>query len=390
MTTTVDAPPSGPPEDRPTPSAGRRRDTAQHGMLMARAIKLRDQVPLGRRRADTSRARSWAQIGVGLLLVSVGVTVLVTTGPAWNWAGGMAVGLGPAIAMLGVIDLARRGANGELCVERIFRTIRIGGAAVTMVLIGLEVLTALAAVALLVTAVIWGSWSEEVVYFLSNALVFATMAIGTMMMVRVADLRPVPLTRASWWRELGIFRQFTNIALPVAIVGATVALSLRDTRAVALAMIGLAAVLIGWARVDCTATDDAVRRLAEAADALTAAARRMAAALDAENPVGQAASCKQAVLDAPRNLDLASRKNIRRGIPGGPRYLVDVELLAVVNACMVVLADPPVTYAGSPLAAMVARDLDLLEPRQLVREIQIFAGDIRRLATLAPDRARLA
>lgn len=62
MTTTLDAPPSGPPEDRPIPSAGRRRDTPQHGMLMTRAFKLRDQVPNGRRRAETSRARSWAQI----------------------------------------------------------------------------------------------------------------------------------------------------------------------------------------------------------------------------------------------------------------------------------------------------------------------------------------
>lgn len=113
MTTTLDAPPSGLPEDRPIPSARRRRDTPQHGMLMARAIKLRDQVPLGRRRADTSRARSWAQIAVGILLVSLGTTVLYATGLVWNWAGGVAVGLGPAIAMLGVIDLARRGANGS-------------------------------------------------------------------------------------------------------------------------------------------------------------------------------------------------------------------------------------------------------------------------------------
>ena len=355
-------------------------------MLMTHAIKLRDKVPCGRRRADTSRALSWAQIAVGVLLVSLGITVLYVAGPAWNWAGGVAVGLGPAIAMLGVIDLARRGANGELRVERIFRAIRIAGAALTMLLIGLEVLTAFVAVALLVTAVIWGGWSGEVVYFLSNALVFATMAVGIMMMVPVAELRPVPLTRARWWRELGTFRQLTGIAVPVAIVGAMVALSLRDTSAVTLAMVGLATVLIGWARVDRTATDEAVRRLAEAADALTGATRRMVTALDPEKPIGEAASCKQAVLDALWNLELACRRNMRRGIPRAPRYLVDIELLAVVNACMTVLAGPSASFVGSPLAAMVARDLDLLEPRQLAREIQIFAGDIRRLATLAPDR----
>lgn len=224
------------------------------------------------------------------------------------------------------------------------------------------------------------------VYFLSNALVFATMAVGIMMMVRVADLRPVPLTRASWWRELGTFRQLTSIAVPVVVVGTTVALSLRDTRAVALAMIGLATVLIGWARVDRAATDEAVRRLAEAADVLTAAALRMVAAVDPEDAVGEAASCREAVLDALWKLELACRKNMRRGIAGGPRYLVDLELLAVINACMVVLTDPPATRIGSPLAALVVRDLVVLEPRQLVRELQVFAGDIRRLATLAPDR----
>lgn len=386
MTTTVAAPPSGPVADRPRPSAGRRRDTDQPGMLMTQAIKLRDKVPSGRRRADTSRAPSWAQIAVGVVLVSLGLTVLYVAGPAWNWAGGVAVGLGPAIAMLGVIDLVRRGANGELRVERIFRTIRLGGAAVTVLLIGLEVLTAFVAVALLVTAVILGSWSDEVVYFLSNALVFATMAVGIMMMVRVADLRPVPLTRAGWWRELGTFRQLTGIAVPVAIVGATVALSLRDTRAVALAMIGLATVLIGWARVDRAATDEAVRRLAEAADTLAASARRTLAAVDSEDAGGEAANCMEAVRADLWKLELACRKNMRRGIPGAPRYLVELELLAVINACMCVLTDPPSTRVGSPLAALVVRDLVVLEPRQLVRELQVFAGDIRRLATLAPDR----
>lgn len=384
MTITVDAPPSSPPENRPTPSAGRRRDTAQHGMLLARAIKLRDQVPLGRRRADTSRARSWAQISVGLLFVSIGVTVLVTAGPAWNWAGGMAVGLGPAVAMLGVIDLARRGANGELRVERIFRTIRIGGAAVTMLLIGLEVLTALVAVALLVTAVIWGSWSEEVIYFLSNALVFATMAVGIMMMVRVADLRPVPLTRARRWRELGTFRQLTSIAVSVVVVGATVALSLRDTRTVAPAMIGLATVLIGWARADRTLTDDAVRRLAEAAGTLAAVTRRMVGAVGRDDTAGETATCQEAVLDALWKLELACRRNMRRGIPGAPRFLVDPELLDVIGACQIVVAGPPSGCVGRPLTAMVVRDLLLLEPQELARELRVFAGDVRRLATLAP------
>lgn len=387
MTATLDAPPSGPPDDRPIPSARRRRDTPRHGMLMTRAFKLRDQVPNGRRRAETSRARSWAQIAIGLLVVSLGVTIIYSTGPAWTWAGAVAAGLGPATAMLGVIDLARRGADGELRVERIFRTIRLFGAALTMLLIGLEVLTALVAVALLISAVVWGSWSEEVVYFLSNALVFATMAGGIMMMVRVADLRPIPLTRASWWRELGTFRQLTSIAVPVAVVGSTVALSLRDTRAVALAMIGLATVLIGWFRVDRAATDDAVRRLAEAADDLAASVRPIVAKAAQETASRRTASGDSGVvIGALDRLELACHRNMRRGIPAGPRYLVDVELIAVVRASRAALVYLPIEHLGSALTVGMTRELAAMEPDMLARELLIFAADVRRLATLAPDR----
>lgn len=392
MTATLDAPPSGPPEDRPIPSARRRRDTPQHGMLMTRAFKLRDQVPKGRRRAETSRARSWAQIAIGLLVASLGVTIIYSTGPAWTWAGAVAAGLGPVTAMLGVIDLARRGADGELRVERICRTIRIFGAALTMLLIGLEVLTALVAVALLVSAVVLGSWSDEVVYFLSNALVFATMAGGIMMMVRVADLRPIPLTRVSWWRELGTFRQLTSIAVPVAVVGSTVALSLRDTRAVALAMIGLATVLVGWFRGDRAATDDAVRRLAEATDDLAASVRPIVAKAEVAKAEQEAASrrtasdASSAVVGALDRLELACHRNMRRGIPAGPRYLVDAELIAVVRASRAALVYLPIEHLGSALTVGVTRELAAMEPYVFAREFLIFAGDVRRLATLAPDR----
>lgn len=321
---------------------------------------------------------------MGVLLVSLGITVLYLAGPAWNWAGGVAVGLGPAIAMLGVIDLARRGANGERRVERIFRTIRLGGAAVTVLLIGLEVLTAFVAVALLVTAVILGSWSEEVVYFLSNALVFATMAVGIMMMVRVEDLRPVPLTRAIWWRELGTFRQFTNIAVPVAIVGATVALSLRDSRSIALAMVGLAAVLLSWARADRAATDEAVRRLVEAADGLSATAGRLVASLKRGDNAVEEGTCKGAVLDALWNLERSCRKNLRRGIPGRPRFLVDLELISVIGGCQNILTGSPSGCIGGPFTAMVVQDLVHMAPEEFARQLQVFAGDIRRLATLTP------
>ena len=289
--------------------------------------------------------------------------------------------------MLGVIDLARRGAEGERHVEQILRAVRISGVVLTTLLIGLEVLTTLIAVALLATAVIWGNWSDEVRYFLVNALVFAAMAGGITMMVRVADLRPMSLTRATWWRELGTFRQFTNIAVPVVVVGAGVALSLRDTRVVAIAMVGLTTVLVGWARVDRAATDEAVRHLAEEADALAAAVRPMVAAAEPEGlPRDAASHDNDAVIGALERLELACHRNMRRGIPAGPRYLVDAELIVVVRACRAALIDLPIEHLGSALTAGVSRELAAMEPHLRAREMLIFAADVRRLATLAPDR----
>lgn len=373
----------------PKPSAGvgsRRRQSGRQGLLMERAIKLRDQVPGVRRRSETRPAHCWAQIAVGLLTVGVGLAILYSTGPVWNWEGAMAVGLGPAVAMLGVIDLARRGTQGERRLEWILGAIRIGGVVVTTLLVVLEVITALIAVALLATAVIWGSWSNEVRYFLVNALVFAVMASGITMMVRVADLRTISLMRANWWCELGTFRQLTNIAVPVAVVGAAVALSLRDTRAVTVAMVGLATVLIGWARSDRGSTDQAVRRLAEEADALAAAVRPILTAAEMTTPRRATSSQRHAVVDALDRLELACHRNLRHGLPARPRYLVDVELILVVRACRAAFVDPPIEHLGSPLTTSVSRELTAMEPDQLARELSIFAADIRRLATLAPDR----
>lgn len=390
MTTTLDGQPSvvGPA----SPPAGtrvmpdRRRFGAARGLLMQRAVDLRDEMPRGRRRADTPRWRSWAQVMAGMSLLTVGMVTLYFIGPSWNWLGAVAAVVGPTVMLLGVVDLARRGAHGHRRLGRLLRMIRVIGLALTTMLIAVEVLAALAAVVLLGAAVFRGEWSPDVAHYLANALLLAVMAGCLTMMVRVADLPAVALTQAVWWRELSTARQFTTIAIPVALVGAVVALGVRDTRAVAVAMVGLTAVLVGWARADRAATDEAVRRLAEAADALAAASRSMVAAVEAGAPPSKAAARTDAVLEALERLDLACHRNMRRGIPAGTRYLVDVELLIVIRACRAVLVDSPIEHFGSPLTATVARELTVFEPRLLARELLIFAGDVRRLATLAPDR----
>lgn len=369
--------------DRASTSAGRRREVAQHGALMARAIKLRDQVASGRRRADTSRTRSWAQIAVGVLVVAAGLTVLYATDPAWNWTGAVAVGLGPTVAMLGVIDLARSGLDGEQRVERIFRGIRECGAVVTALLISMEVLTATIAAVLLGAAVASGDWSDEVLFYLTNALTFAVMASGTMMMVSVAELRPIALARGGWWRLLAAFRQFTTIAVPVVLVGAAVALSLRDTWAVAVAMVSLATVFIGWARVDRAATGEAIRRLAEAADAVAVAVRPIVACSEPD-PIPQSQAHR--VLEALETLEIACHLKMRSGMPARPRYLVDDELIIVVRACRAAFVDWPIEHAAAALTAAVSRELAAMDRRLLARELLVFAADIRRLATLTPGR----
>lgn len=374
---------ASPRADHPATPAGRRREVAQHGALMARAIKLRDQVASGRRRADTSRTRSWAQIAVGALVVAAGLTVLYATDPVWNWTGAVAVGLGPTVAMLGVIDLARSGLDGEQRVERIFRGIRECGAVVTALLISMEVLTATIAAVLLGAAVASGDWSDEVLFYLTNALTFAFMASGTMMMVSVAELRPIALARGGWWRQLAAFRQFTTIAVPVVLVGAAVALSLRDTRAVAVAMVSLATVFIGWARVDRAATGEAIRRLAEAADAVAVAVRPIVACSEPD-PIPQSQAHR--VLEALETLEIACHLKMRSGMPARPRYLVDDELIIVVRACRAAFVDGPIEHAAAALTAAVSRELAAMDRRLLARELLVFAADIRRLATLTPGR----
>lgn len=314
------------------------------------------------------------------------MATLYATVPAWSWLGAVAAVVGPTVMMLGVVDLARRGAQGQRRLGRLLRMIRVIGLALSTMLIAVEVLAALAAVVLLGAAVFRGEWSPDVAHYLANALVLAVMAGCLTTMVRVADLPPVALTQAAWWRELSTARQLTTITIPVALVGAVAALGVRDTRAVAVAMVGLTTVLAGWARADRAATDEAVRRLAEAADALAAASRSMVAAIEPGASSSKAAARTDAVLEALERLDLACHKNMRRGIPAGTRYLVDIELLIVTRACTAALVDLPVEHVSSPLTATVAREFSAIERRQLARELLIFAGDVRRLATLAHDR----
>lgn len=390
MTTTLDdqrkvAAPALPPAGTAV-MPDRRRLRAARGLLMQRAIDLRDEMPRGRRRADTPRWRSCAQVMVGMSLLIGGMVTLQSTGPAWNWLGAVAAVVGPTITMLGVVDLARRGAEGQRRLGRLLRLIRVSGLALTTMLIAVEVLVALSAGALLAAAVFLGEWSPDVAHYLANALVLAVMAGCLATMVRVTDLPAVALTQAAWWRQLSSARQLTTIAIPVALVGAVAALGVRDTRAVAVAMVGLTAVLVGWTRADRAATDEAVRRLAEATDALAGASRSMVAAIQTGAPSSKAVAHMNAVIDSLEELELACHKNMRRGIPAGPRYLVDVELLVVIRACRAVLVDLPVEHISSPLTATVARELNALEPRLLARELLVFAGDVRRLATLAPDR----
>lgn len=68
------------------------------------------------------------------------------------------------------------------------------------------------------------------------------------------------------------------------------------------------------------------------------------------------------------------------------RRIARLALLAVIRACKVVLTVQPLEHVSSPLTATVVRGLQPMEPQDLVHELLIFAADVRRLATLAPDR----
>lgn len=56
----------------------------------------------------------------------------------------------------------------------------------------------------------------------------------------------------------------------------------------------------------------------------------------------------------------------------------------MIGGCQSVLTGSPSGCIGGPLTAMVVQDLVHVEPEEFVRHLQVFARDIRRLATLAP------
>lgn len=253
-------------------------------------------------------------------------------------------------------------------------------------LVVLDLFLSLLAVGLLAVAVFQGQWSQSVESLLASAALVAAMALGVALMVRVAELPVVPLARISWWRELGNLQQLTHVAIAVTFVGTAVAFGLRDAGGAVIAMVGLATVLLGWGRADRIATDEGIRRLAEAADAVSAALRPLVT-----NPPAERDAVCEAIHDvaisALAALELACFRHMRRGLaPAAPRYLVDIELLAVIRACKVALTSEPFEHVSAPLTAAAARMLSSMQRPQLEREVLVFVADLRRLATLAPDR----
>lgn len=369
-----------------SPAPTRRRARSRHGLLMQRALDLRDELPTGRRRAEIPRRRSYLQVVVGAITTVSGVAILVSVDPVWNWLGALAAGLGPPILLLGATDILNKGDEGTRRVAQLFRVVRISGLVLTISLVVLELFVALAAVGLLAAAVFQGQWSQTVESLLANAVFVAAVALGLTLMVRVAELPVVPLGRIYWWRELWALRQITHVAIAVTVVGAAVAFSLRDAGGVAIAMVGLATVLLGWARADRTATDEAIRRLAVAADALSSAFRPLVA-----NPSPADEATQHDAISALEALEVACYRHMRSGlVRSAPRYLVDAEVLAVIRACKVALTVQPLEGIISPMTAEVARALRAMRGPELEREILIFAADVRQLATRAPDRLDLA
>lgn len=262
----------------------RRRARAPRGLLLQRALDLRDELPSGRRRADTSRLRPTVQVIAGIAATGSGLAVLQTAGAFWNWLGALAVGLGPGVFLLGALDLVNRGEDASLRVARFFRGIRVAAIVFTTVVVLLGLTIGLTALGLLGAAVWRQEWSHATEMLLVNAILIAVMGAALSMLVAVTDLPAVPLSKGTWWRELWTIKQVANVAIAVTIVGATVALSVHDARAVVVAMIGFTMVLVGWARAERASTDDGVRHLAAAADELAAAVRPLVGSPAAESP----------------------------------------------------------------------------------------------------------
>lgn len=374
----------GSPATAPTSSV-RRRVRAPRGLLLQRAYDLRDELPSGRRRADPANLRPTVQVIAGIAATGAGLAVLQAADASWKWLGALAVVLGPGVFMLGLLDLVNQGERAGRRVARLFRVIRVAGVVFTTVAVAVGLTIGLTALALLGASVWQQEWTPTTEMLLVNAILIAFMGAALSLLVSVTDLPAVPLGKGVWRRELWIIKQTGNVTTAVAIVGAAVALSLHDARAVVVAMIGFTMVLVSWARAESAATDDGVRRLAAAADALATAVRPLV-----ESPARESAVPRRRhhhVIEALAALDLACYRSMRRGMfPAGPTYLVDLELLAVIRACKSVLASGSLESVRSPLAATVARDLLAMGTSDLEREILVLASDVRSLATRAPDR----
>lgn len=358
----------------------RRRARAPRGLLLQRAFDLRDELPTGRRRADTSSLYPTVQVIAGMAATGAGLAIFELEDASWNGLGALAASLGPAVFILGAMDLANRGENADRRVARIFRAVRAVGVVFTTLVVLCGLALGLTALGLLCAAVWRQHWSHTTGMLLINAILIALMGAALSLLVSVTDLPAVPLSRGTWWRELWMIKQLSNIAISVTIVGAAVALSLHDARAVVVAMIGFTTVLLTWARAERATTDDGIRNLAAVADALAAAVRPLVGSCAEAGSVPHVRHHK--ITEALDALDLACYRSLRRGaLPAGPRYLVDLELLAVIRACKSVLTRHPLEQVTSQLAATVVRDLLALDMIDLEREILEFASDVRRLAT---------
>ncbi len=56
----------------------------------------------------------------------------------------------------------------------------------------------------------------------------------------------------------------------------------------------------------------------------------------------------------------------------------------MIGGCQNILTGSPSGCIGGPFTAMVVQDLVHMAPEEFARQLQVFAGDIRRLATLTP------
>lgn len=341
----------------------------RYGRLLAWTVRWRELWP-GRRRGPRPRWRIAAEIVVAMIAAALAVAT-------------QEFALGLAVSLLFIPLMAAAMVFGVLAMASIANNIhagqaergdqlrlplwtqRIGSFHNLLSVVGAALATC-AAVALSVGAVAQADWRGEVsTYLLANAALFVLFGAAFRAFGMLSDHPARMLVSTPWWEQVWLLRQVVKVGLVVPAGGVAAGVVFDDGRAIGIALLSVAVVMVGWARSEHADIDAALRRLVEAADVV------------ALNSEGVDASSGRLLRSALASLELACYRDVSASwMRLGDRFLIDADVIEVIRGCRAALGD--VDGALSPLAQEI-RDRVTDGDEIAYQDVAALGYDIRRL-----------